>query len=211
MKRALDLAVAIVLGVILAPVMACVALCVWASVGRPLLFFQRRPGLGGRLFTISKFRTMRDTRDATGALLPDADRTPRMGRWLRRLRLDEIPEIWNLLRGDMSLVGPRPLLPSSLEQLSAFERRRHEVRPGVTGWAQVNGNTMLTLQQKAQLDVWYVDHRSLWLDFTIVLKTIGVVLTGERIGVVALQEAQAHADSVGRRGAEYAGGAAGPG
>lgn len=211
MKRAIDLAIAAVLGVILVPLMACVALCVWASVGRPLLFFQRRPGLGGRLFTIWKFRTMRDTRDATGALLPDDDRTPRMGRWLRRLRLDEIPEIWNLLRGDMSLVGPRPLLPSSLEQLSPFERRRHEVRPGVTGWAQVNGNTLLTLQQKAQLDVWYVDHRSLWLDFTIVLKTIGVVVTGERISLVALQEAKAHADSVGRRSREHAGGAAGPG
>lgn len=210
LKRGLDIVLALILSVVLAPVLLVVALVVRWSMGSPVFFLQRRLGAGGRIFTIRKFRTMRDDRDAAGALLPDEERTPAAGRWLRRLRLDELPEVWNLLVGDMSLVGPRPLLPSSLDELTPFEARRLEVRPGITGWAQVSGNTRLTLQDKARLDVWYIDHWSLRLDAVIVLRTLAVVLGGERVRETAVEDAREHANRVDRSRGRDARGAGGP-
>jgi lipopolysaccharide/colanic/teichoic acid biosynthesis glycosyltransferase len=150
-------------------------------LGRPVLFRQRRPGLHGLLFTCLKFRTMRGTRDSAGKLLPDADRLTSLGSFLRRTSLDELPELWNVIRGDMSLVGPRPLLPEYLPRYNAFQRRRHEVRPGITGWAQVNGRNALTWEQKFKLDIWYVDHQSFWLDVKILWLTLLTVVRRQGI------------------------------
>ena len=146
------------------------------SVGSPVLFRHKRPGLHGRPFTLLKFRTMSEARDANGALLPDAQRLTRVGRWVRAGSLDEFPQLWNVLVGDMSLVGPRPLLTQYLERYSAEQARRHNLRPGMTGWVQVNGRNALGWKQKFELDVWYVDHWSLALDAKILLKTVTKVL-----------------------------------
>ena len=146
--------------VLLSPVLAVVALLVRVSMGPPVLFRQQRPGLGGTSFEMTKFRTMTDRCNADGALLPDADRLTRLGRFLRRTSIDELPELVNVVRGEMSLVGPRPLLMEYLPLYSPEQARRHEVRPGITGWAQVNGRNALTWDEKFALDVWYVDHRS---------------------------------------------------
>ncbi|QSQ24770.1 sugar transferase [Pyxidicoccus parkwayensis] len=153
--------------VCLAPVMAATAVAVRASMGRPVLFRQTRPGRGGKSFQLVKFRTMRDARDADGRLLPDAERLTRMGRFLRSTSLDELPQLWNVLRGDMSLVGPRPLLVDYLPRYSPEQARRHDVLPGITGWAQVNGRNALDWPARFALDVWYVDHWSLALDARI--------------------------------------------
>ncbi|GAB4459012.1 MAG: sugar transferase [Anaerolineae bacterium] len=166
---------------LLAPFLAVIALLVRVKLGAPVLFRQQRPGLHGRPFTIYKFRTMTDARDAKGQFLPDADRLTAFGRLLRRTSLDELPELFNVLRGEMSLVGPRPLLMQYLDRYTPEQARRHEVRPGITGWAQVNGRNALTWEEKFALDVWYVDHQSLWLDLKIILLTIWSVLRREGI------------------------------
>lgn len=177
MKRTIDILASAALLILLSPVMAIVAIGVLADVGRPVLFRQRRPGLHGRPFEILKFRTMRNAVLADGTALPDADRLTAFGRWLRATSLDELPELWNVLRGDMSLVGPRPLLMHYLPLYSPEQMRRHDVRPGLTGWAQVNGRNALTWEEKFRHDVWYVDHRSLALDLRILFMTAKSVLT----------------------------------
>jgi sugar transferase EpsL len=180
-KRALDLTT-VCLGLIgAAPVMGLIALVLLVTQGRPVLFRQSRPGLRGRRFGILKFRTMRDEADTEGRALPDARRLTPVGRLLRRTSLDELPELLNVLKGDMSLVGPRPLLVRYLDRYTPQQARRHEVRPGITGWAQVNGRNALTWEDKFQLDVWYVDNLSFALDLRILLKTIGKVLRGEGV------------------------------
>ena len=165
-KRGLDVSLACAGLLVLAPLIAVLAALVFSSMGRPILFAQQRPGKHQRLFTLYKFRTMCSTVGAGGEPLPDADRLTPLGRFLRRYSLDELPQLWNVLRGDMSLVGPRPLLVEYLPLYSAEQARRHEVRPGITGWAQVNGRNAQSWDERLRLDVWYVDHRSFWLDFT---------------------------------------------
>lgn len=177
-KRSIDVAISLLTLVLLSPLMALVALLVRISMGTPVLFRQRRPGLNERLFEMIKFRTMRDAVDETGRPLPDAQRLTRFGRFLRKSSLDELPELWNVLRGDMSLVGPRPLLAQYLGRYNEFERRRHEVKPGLTGWAQIRGRNSLSWEEKFRLDIWYVDHRSLFLDLKILLRTLAVVIQG---------------------------------
>lgn len=161
--------------------MAVIAIAVWRSMGRPVLFRQTRPGLHGRPFVLYKFRTMTDARDEQGKLLPDEQRLTRLGRWLRATSLDELPELWNVLKGDMSLVGPRPLRMEYLTRYTAEQMRRHEVKPGLTGWAQVNGRNSLSWEEKFRRDVWYVDNWTLWLDFKILLRTVLVVFRREGI------------------------------
>jgi sugar transferase EpsL len=180
-KRGFDAVGAVVLLVLLSPLLAAIPLAVRLRMGAPVLFRQERPGLHGRLFTLLKFRTMSDRRGADGQLLPDADRLTRLGRFLRRTSLDELPELVNVVRGEMSLVGPRPLLKEYLPLYTTEQARRHEVRPGITGWTQVNGRNALTWEEKFVLDVWYVDHRSMHLDLEILLKTCGQVVSGRGV------------------------------
>jgi sugar transferase EpsL len=161
--------------------MLIVAALVRMNFGTPVLFRQSRPGLHGKQFDILKFRTMLDATDANGRQLPDSQRLTRFGKWLRASSLDELPELLNVLRGDMSLVGPRPLLVSYLPLYSKEQSRRHDVKPGLTGWAQVNGRNALSWEQKFALDVWYVDHHSIWLDLKILLMTAWKVLKREDI------------------------------
>ena len=176
-QRLLDLAVALPLAVLTAPLLALGAALAAAQNGGPWLFRQARPGLGGRLFTLYKLQTMTNARDdATGQLLPDAERLPALGRWLRTTSLDELPQLWNIVRGEMSLVGPRPLLPHYLPLYSARQARRHLVRPGLTGWAQVNGRNAISWEEKFACDEWYVDNQSLGLDLRILGRTVGRVL-----------------------------------
>ena len=167
--------------VLLAPLLAAIALGIRFTLGGPVLFRQVRPGLHGRPFGLVKFRTMRDALDASGAPLPDEQRLTRFGRFLRTTSLDELPELWNVLIGDMSLVGPRPLLMEYLPLYSPRQARRHEVKPGITGWAQVSGRNALGWDEKFALDVWYVDHRSHWLDLKILALTVIKVLRAEGI------------------------------
>jgi sugar transferase EpsL len=179
LKRLFDVVGAAALLVLLSPVLAVIAVLVTVALGQPVLFRQQRPGLEGKPFTILKFRTMVDATDADGNLLPDAQRITRLGRLLRRTSLDELPELVNVLLGDMSLVGPRPLLSEYLPSYSQEQLRRHTVRPGITGWSQVNGRNALTWEEKIDLDLWYVDHRSLRLDVRILLTTIRLAVKGE--------------------------------
>jgi sugar transferase EpsL len=181
MKRLLDLVAAAALLVLLAPVFAVIAVLVAVDLGRPVLFRQERPGLHGKSFTILKFRTMSAAAGSNGNLLPDGQRITRLGRFLRRTSLDELPELVNVVRGEMSLVGPRPLLMEYLPLYSSEQMRRHAVRPGITGWSQVNGRNALTWEEKFALDVWYVDHRSLRLDLRILRATVSSVIKGEGI------------------------------
>ena len=162
--------------IVLSPLFIGISALLWMSMGWPILFRQKRPGRYGKPFELFKFRTMAELRDEGGKLLADADRLTRVGRWLRRTSLDELPQLWNVLRGDISLVGPRPLLMSYLPRYSPKQARRHEVLPGITGWAQVNGRNALTWEEKFELDVWYVDHWSLWLDLRILAETVKCVL-----------------------------------
>lgn len=171
MKAALDRVVAAAGLVALSPVIALGAGAVWLSVGRPVFFRQERPGFLGRPFRIVKFRTMRDAVDANGKVLPDDARLTALGRVLRATSVDELPQLWNVLTGDLSLVGPRPLLMRYLDRYTPAQGRRHEVRPGITGWAQVNGRNALSWEEKFELDVWYVDNWSLWLDLRILALT----------------------------------------
>jgi lipopolysaccharide/colanic/teichoic acid biosynthesis glycosyltransferase len=166
---------------LLLPLMVILALAIRREMGAPVLFRQQRPGRGGRPFTLYKFRTMNDHRDDQGKLLPDEQRVTRVGRLLRRSSLDELPELFNVLRGDMSLVGPRPLLQRYMPYYSPRERRRFELRPGITGWAQVHGRNHLPWTERFEKDVWYVDHLSLRLDVTILLLTVKRVLKQENV------------------------------
>jgi lipopolysaccharide/colanic/teichoic acid biosynthesis glycosyltransferase len=188
-KRALDVAGAAVGLAVLSPVLALVALAVLAADGRPVLFRQARPGLGGSPFTLLKFRTMRAPRPGEVWYATDAARVTRVGRFLRATSLDELPELWNVLRGEMSLVGPRPLLAEYLDHYTPEERRRHDVRPGITGWAAVNGRNGVAFRSRLALDVWYVDHRSLWLDLRILARTVVQVLRRSGAAVVEDNEA----------------------
>jgi lipopolysaccharide/colanic/teichoic acid biosynthesis glycosyltransferase len=181
LKRLFDI-VASVLGLILlSPVIAIVAYLIRKRLGSPILFRQVRPGLGGKPFEMIKFRTMRDALDAHGHPLPDAERMTDFGRFLRSSSLDELPELWNVIKGDMSLVGPRPLLMEYLPLYDHVQVRRHDARPGVTGWAQINGRNALSWEEKFKLDVWYVDNQSLWLDLKIIFLTIKKVLIRDGI------------------------------
>ncbi len=180
-KRLMDLAICIPGLLLFSPVMGIIALLVWIFHGRPILFCQVRPGYRGQPFPVWKFRTMTDARDAQGNLLPDAYRLTRLGRFLRSSSLDELPELFNVLRGEMSIVGPRPLLIQYLERYSPEQARRHDVLPGITGWAQIHGRNALTWEDKFRLDVWYVDHRTLWLDVKILFLTVWKVLKREGI------------------------------
>ena len=177
----MDLLLASTAIVILSPIMLAITVLVRLLLGTPVLFRQRRPGLRGVPFTFLKFRTMTEARDPAGKLRPDVERLTRFGEFLRSLSLDELPELFNVIRGDMSLVGPRPLLMQYLELYSSEQARRHEVKPGITGWAQVSGRNAIGWYKKFVLDVWYVDHCSLWLDVKILARTAWKVLTREGI------------------------------
>lgn len=171
LKRSIDIIGAAAGLICLSPIIALSALAVRISMGSPIFFRQVRPGLNEQPFTMIKFRTMANTHDASGKLLSDAERLTRTGRFLRSTSLDELPELWNVLVGDMSLVGPRPLLTAYLGRYSLDQARRHHVKPGVTGWAQINGRNAISWEEKFRLDTWYVDHQSTWLDLRILLKT----------------------------------------
>lgn len=180
-KRIFDLAVSLFVLFLLSPVILIIALILLLADGLPIFFIQPRPGLNGRIFNNLKFRTMRIQNDNKGNLLPEEQRLYSFGRFLRRFSLDELPELFNIVRGEMSLVGPRPLLVEYLPLYSPEQARRHEMLPGLTGWAQVNGRNALTWADKFKLDVWYVDHWSFGLDLKIILMTIGKVLRGEGV------------------------------
>lgn len=187
MKRSLDIAVAFLLLTLLSLPLLLLAWQIRRKLGSPVLFRQRRPGINGMPFEMIKFRTMTNASDVDGRTLPDADRLTAFGRFLRASSLDELPELWNVLKGEMSLVGPRPLLMEYLPLYSAAQARRHEARPGITGWAQVNGRNSLSWDEKFTLDVWYVDNRSLWLDLKILWLSVRKVLV--RDGISATGEA----------------------
>jgi lipopolysaccharide/colanic/teichoic acid biosynthesis glycosyltransferase len=184
-KRILDLVLVLGTLPLWLPLLALLALLVRRGMGSPVFFRQRRPGLGGRIFGLLKFRTMTEAKDASGRLLPDAQRLTPFGRWLRATSLDELPELLNVLRGEMSLVGPRPLLVQYLDRYSSEQARRHELPPGLTGWAQINGRNAVNWEDRLRMDVWYVDHRSVLLDLRI-LVSIKVFL---RQGISAAGEA----------------------
>ena len=181
-KRGFDLALSIPGFLLMLPILATIALLVRTNLGSPVLFMQVRPGLHGKPFTIFKFRTMTDERDSKGNLLPDAKRLTRLGRFLRSTSLDELPELWNVLKGEMSLVGPRPLLMQYLERYTPEQLRRHEIRPGLTGWAQVNGRNALCWEARFSLDVWYVSNYSFRVDLKTLLLTLKKVIAREGIG-----------------------------
>jgi sugar transferase EpsL len=171
-KRAFDLGLVFLASPVWIPFFIFVSVAVRFALGSPIFFTQQRPGLGGKCFKILKFRTMRDIRTSDGHLLPDHQRTTAFGRWLRSTSLDELPELINIVRGEMSLVGPRPLLPQYLELYTASQRRRHEVLPGLTGWAQINGRNATSWEQRFELDLWYINHKCLWLDINILGRTV---------------------------------------
>ena len=171
-KRLFDLLIAIPALIVLSPLYLLSSVLICLRLGSPVLFLQRRPGQHGKPFNMHKFRTMTNARDAVGRLLPDAERLTNFGRFLRSTSLDELPELFNVLKGDMSLVGPRPLLPEYLQRYSARQARRHEVKPGITGWAQGHGRNAISWEEKFELDVWYVEHQSFWLDMKILFLTI---------------------------------------
>ena len=181
MKRTIDLVLALPALLILLPAMLLVAILTRIYLGKPVLFIQERPGLDCRPFNLVKFRTMKDAVDANGYSLPDAERLTRYGKFLRSTSLDELPGLWNVVKGDMSLVGPRPLLMEYLPLYSSEQARRHDVRPGITGWAQVNGRNALSWEEKFVADLWYVDNQSMALDFKILIMTIVKVLTKDGV------------------------------
>lgn len=191
MRTIADQLAALITLVLCMPLMIMVALAVLVFLGRPILFRQDRSGLRGRIFRLVKFRSMNDRRDATGAPLPDAQRMPPFGALLRRSRLDEMPELWNILRGDMAIVGPRPLLPTTIQALGAQGQARGAVRPGITGLAQVSGNTLLDMPNKVAMDLFYIRRRTLRLDIGIMLRTPLMMIRGERIDTVNLERAYA--------------------
>ncbi|NLV21873.1 MAG: sugar transferase [Syntrophomonadaceae bacterium] len=190
-KRCIDVVAAGLGLLVLSPILAVVAIAIWWEMERPVIFKQIRPGLNGQPFFIYKYRTMTDERDDSGLLLPDDKRLTKLGKFLRSTSLDEFPELLNVLMGDMSLVGPRPLLMQYLERYTPEQARRHDVKPGITGWAQINGRNAISWEEKFALDVWYVDNYSLWLDVKILAITIGKVFQREGIsaqGVATMPE-----------------------
>ena len=180
-KRTFDILVSFLALILLSPLLALLWVLIRVNLGRSVLFVQDRPGQNGRLFPLIKFRTMTDGRDGQGHSLPDSVRLTPFGKWLRAASLDELPELWNVLRGDMSLVGPRPLLVQYLPLYSIEQARRHEVRPGITGWAQINGRNALSWNEKFALDIWYVDNQSFFLDIGILVRTVIKVFAREGI------------------------------
>ncbi|GAA5337064.1 sugar transferase [Thermus antranikianii] len=208
LKRALDVIGASFALLVFGPVMLYIALRIWREMGSPVLFRQVRPGLHGRPFVMYKFRTMTEERDAQGKLLPDEKRLTRLGRFLREHSLDELPEFFNVLKGDMSLVGPRPLLMEYLDRYTPEQARRHEVKPGITGWAQVNGRNALSWEEKFKLDVWYVDNWTIWLDLKILWLTLVKVLRREGIsapGHATMPEFKGHREREVRGGSSQGG------
>ena len=185
LKRILDVTVSALSLLFLAPLLLALWLLVRWRMGKPAIFCQRRPGQGARPFMLYKFRTMTDARGPDGSLRPDGERLTALGQFLRRTSLDELPQLWNVLRGDLSLVGPRPLLMEYLEHYTPEQARRHEVKPGIAGWAQINGRNAITWEEKFRLDVWYVDHWSLRLDLRILLTTVAKVLRRDGISAAA--------------------------
>ncbi|MBE3591904.1 sugar transferase [Thermoanaerobacter sp. RKWS2] len=180
-KRLIDIFVSLFLLIVLSPLLIIISLIIFITMGPPVIFKQTRPGFKGKPFTIYKFRTMSNKKDKYGNLLPDEKRLTKIGRFLRSTSLDELPELFNVLKGDMSLVGPRPLLMEYLNYYTEEQMRRHDVKPGITGWAQVNGRNNLSWEEKFKLDVWYVDNWSLWLDFKILFLTLIKVIKREGI------------------------------
>ena len=180
-KRSFDIFTSGLGLIILSPLLMIISLIIFIQMGRPVLFIQMRPGLNGKPFCMYKFRTMTNEKDEQGNLLPDELRLTRLGRFLRSTSLDELPELFNVIKGDMSLVGPRPLLMQYLERYTPEQARRHEVKPGITGWAQINGRNAITWEEKFVLDVWYVDNWSLWLDMKILAMTLVKVFRREGI------------------------------
>ncbi len=186
-KRAVDVMGSTVLLLLLLPLLSVIAVAILATMGRPVVFRQSRTGHNGTRFTLLKLRTMAEGVDIEGTPLDDGERLTRLGRWMRAGSLDELPQLWNVLRGEMSLVGPRPLLPQYLDRYSQFQRRRLEVLPGITGWAQIHGRNALAWEPRFQFDVWYIDHWSLWLDFRILARTLASVV--KRKGISAVEHA----------------------
>jgi sugar transferase EpsL len=180
-KRLFDIISSVAGLVVISPLLVVLAVLVRLKLGSPILFRQQRPGLSGKAFVIYKFRTMTDQRDASGNLLPDDQRLPAFGRFLRSTSFDELPELLNVLKGDMSIVGPRPLMMKYLGRYSPQQARRHEAKPGITGWAQINGRNAVSWEDKFRLDVWYVDNWTLWLDMKIILKSVWMVVAREGI------------------------------
>lgn len=201
MKRSVDLLLAVPAFIVLSPLLIAVAAAIYLTMGRPVFFRQTRPGLNGKPFQLIKFCTMTNGCDADGCLLPDCERLTRLGRWLRSTSLDELPELFNIIKGDMSIVGPRPLLMQYLDRYTPAQARRHEVKPGLTGWAQIHGRNDISWEDKFNMDVWYVDHQSLWLDINIILITVGKVLKREGIsqaGEATAAEFMGHAGTQSR-------------
>ena len=193
-KRVFDVVVSALGLALLSPLILLVALLVRCRLGQPVVFRQQRGGRNESSFSVVKFRSMTDACDESGALLSDEERLTNFGRLIRRLRLDELLQLWNVLRGEIEFcIGPRPALVAYLDDYDVYQRRRLEARPGMTGWAQVNGNVQLTWDERILLDVWYIDHLSLWLDLRIIGATVGVVLFGEYPNEKALEEARQHA------------------
>ena len=180
-KRILDFILSIIIMLVCLPVMLIVGLIIFLTEGKPIFFFHERPGKDGQPFKLIKFRSMRNARDAEGNLLPDGERITNFGNFIRKTSIDELPELINVLRGEMSLVGPRPLLMQYVDRYSPQQFRRHEVLPGITGWAQVNGRNTISWNEKFMLDIWYIDHWSVWLDIKILLLTVWKVISGEGI------------------------------
>lgn len=202
-KRIVDIAVALVGLIVLSPLLLAVSVIILLAMGAPVFFRQARPGLNGRIFTVVKFRTMTTLTDDRGKPLPDSARLTRLGSFLRRASLDELPQLWNVLKGDLSLVGPRPLLVHYLDLYTPEQMRRHLVKPGITGWAQVNGRNDVTWEEKFALDVWYVDHWSLLLDLKILAMTVVKVVRGEGIsqtGHVTAEEFKGSPERLGSLG-----------
>lgn len=181
MKRLFDFITSLIALIILSPIMGVTAILIRKKIGSPVLFKQQRPGLKDEPFYVYKFRSMTDARDEKGELLPDDIRLTSLGKVIRKLSLDELPQLWNVLKGDMSFVGPRPLLMEYLPLYNERQARRHEVRPGITGWAQVNGRNAISWEEKFELDVWYVENRSFWLDMKIIFMTVVKVFKSEGI------------------------------
>jgi|TARA_Y100000996_G_scaffold110612_1_gene81742 lipopolysaccharide/colanic/teichoic acid biosynthesis glycosyltransferase len=181
MKTIIDLSLSIFAIALLSPILISIGLIILFSIGRPIIFVQTRPGYDKRPFKFYKFRTMTNFVNDSGDLLPDEARLTKLGSFLRKTSLDELPSLWNVVKGDMSLVGPRPLLMDYLPHYSEQQIRRHEVKPGITGWAQINGRNLITWEQKFKLDIWYVDNQSLWLDIRIIILTVWKVITGEGV------------------------------
>ena len=195
-KRLFDLVFSLVLVILLLPFLVLLTVMVYLDLGSPALFRQQRPGLLGKPFTFYKFRTMNNRTDESGRLLPDGDRLSGFGRCLRRTSLDELPQLFNVIKGDMSLVGPRPLLMEYLELYTDEQARRHEVRPGITGWAQVNGRNAITWEEKFRLDLWYVDHRGLLLDLRIILLTVVRIIRRDGITQAGMATAEKFRGSI---------------